>query len=188
MGTFKPLMHLGAKTLLEHCVTLFNDNGIHEIIVVAGHRAEDIKAETKRLGCFHALNTQFQDGMFSSIQVGVRALSRHCDAFFLLPVDIPMVQAATVKRLVEAHDDKPFTPVYYPEHHSRRGHPPLISACLAEEILTYDGPAGMRGFLENYEDQSQTVTVEDQFILMDADTREQFFALASLSATKNTIP
>ena len=47
------------------------------------------------------LNENYNDGMFSSVQVGVRALNPS-EAFFILPVGIPFVQENTVHTLIAA--------------------------------------------------------------------------------------
>lgn len=180
MGEFKPLIALGSKTMLEHCVALFRDNGIEEIIAVAGHRADRIRAEANRLNISSTVNPQFKDGMFSSIQAGVRILPPYCDAFFLLPVDIPLVQPGTVEQLLKAHASDASVPVHYPVYQQRRGHPPLINSQLTEDILTYSGTCGMRGLLRNYEGQACDIKVDDQYIVMDADTKEELAHLISV--------
>ena len=40
MGELKGLLSLGGRTLLEHCVALFRDCGIEDVVVVTGHRAD----------------------------------------------------------------------------------------------------------------------------------------------------
>ncbi|MBW2466971.1 MAG: nucleotidyltransferase family protein [Deltaproteobacteria bacterium] len=174
---FKPLLEIDGKSLFEHVYGLFADSGIDDIVTVVGHRSADLIPVVKAVSSRYVINYQYQDGMFSSIQKGAEELKGACDAFFLLPVDIPFVRPATIHGLVAEYSKDPLTLVCYPQFNSRRGHPPLIDGRLAEQILTYDGQDGMRGFLKQHKDRSRMVSVDDPFILKDIDTEEDLSAV-----------
>lgn len=180
MEKFKPLLHIGGKTLIEHVVGLFKSCGITKIITVAGHRAEDLIPSLVAASSDYVINYDFNDGMFSSVQTGVKRLKNECDACFLLPVDIPLVRPATIRKLLDIYDDDSAASVYYPTFQARRGHPPLIASNLINPILEYHGKDGLRGLLHRYNESAVEVPVSDPFILMDADTPED---LAYLETT-----
>ena len=75
------------------------------------------------------MNEQFDRGMFSSVQAGVRALSPDSDAFFMLPVDICLVRPQTIKKLLEAYYGGKGK-IVFPTFRGRRGHPPLVERRL----------------------------------------------------------
>jgi CTP:molybdopterin cytidylyltransferase MocA len=174
MHAFKPLLQIAGKTVLEHAVELFERTGIQEIITVVGHRSDELIPVVERTRSRWVLNHGFQDGMFSSIQRGVHALRKSCDAFFLLPVDILFVRPSTIHMLLDAFQRDTSVLVCYPQFNAQRGHPPLIDTCLADEILAFSGKGGMREFLRKYEKQAGMVPVDDASILMDVDTPEDF--------------
>lgn len=175
MKEFKPLLRVGGKRLIEHAITLFAGLGIPSVTVV-GHRSQELMPIIARTSSRAIFNQNFQDGMFSSIQCGVKELSAY-ETFFLLPVDIPLVHAETIAQLLSARGEHPSHLIYYPQYLGKRGHPPLISTKLIPEILGYSGTDGMRGLLRNYANKSINVPVADRFITMDADTREDFYHL-----------
>jgi molybdenum cofactor cytidylyltransferase len=168
MGAFKPLLRLGEASLLGHCRALFAAAGLEEMLVVVGHRAGDTIAEAEFLGMKWTLNPEYRDGMFSSIRCAAAALPEDIDAFFVLPVDIPLIRAATLRMMLAAFpgDDK----VLYPVFAGRRGHPPLVPVSLIPAILDNDGTGGLRGLLRQY--RSAGIAVWDEGIHMDADTPE----------------
>jgi CTP:molybdopterin cytidylyltransferase MocA len=170
MGDFKPLMDLGGTTVLERCVRLFRESGVHSVLVVTGHRAPEVQAEAGRLGVRTVHNPDYEEGMFSSVRTAVSRVPGH-DAFFILPVDIPLIRPATVVRLLDAYDGR----VAYPVFDGERGHPPLIPAGLVGAILEHDGRGGLQTVLEGAE--SLDVPVWDRGSLMDADTPDDFAAL-----------
>lgn len=177
MEDFKPLLKIANKTMIEHTITLFEHGGVEDIMVVLGHRAEEVVPVVEKTTARWLRNTRFSEGMFSSIQCGVEGLHSSADAFFLLPVDIPLVTPATLLKLLDYYQSDSVKRILYPSFRGRRGHPPLIAADLAKSILAYEGTGGMRGFLRNYEDQAGEVAVTDRFVAMDADTPAQFSLL-----------
>lgn len=177
MQGFKPLLEVADKPLIEHAIGLFQSTGLAEIITVVGHHAEQLIPVLASTASEYVVNSNYRQGMFSSVQKGVANRNPDWHAFFLLPVDIPLVQPDTIEVLAEAFRHNPEIAVCYPRHQNRRGHPPLISRRLAGEILTYAGPGGLRGLLRQYEEQALDVPVDDPFILRDADSRQDLAAL-----------
>jgi CTP:molybdopterin cytidylyltransferase MocA len=145
MGTLKPILKLGDKTILERTIRLFRDLGIEYVIVVVGHGAEETMPIAHDCGARAIMNRQFDRGMFSSVQAGAEALRPESEAFFVLPVDIPLVRSQTIRDLLEAYQvgkSKIVVPVF----RGKRGHPPLISTTYRNQILLYSGDDGLRGF------------------------------------------
>ncbi len=174
---FKPLLRIGEKTLAEHTIELFKNAGIDEIVTVVGHGSAKLIPVVKAASSHHVINDQYHAGMYSSIQQGVKALRHPCDAFFLLPVDIPLVRPTTVRQLSDAFHKRPSSMVCYPQFQSRRGHPPLINSRLIDEILSYNGQGGLRELLRYHQDHALSIPVEDPFIRLDADTHEDLLLL-----------
>lgn len=170
MKGFKPLLRIVSKRLIEHAIELFDTCGI-PCVTVVGHRSSELVPTIAQTSSQIVYNRNYQDGMFSSIQRGVQELSAY-EAFFLLPVDIPLVQPSTIQNLLMARKKNNNLLVYYPEFQGRTGHPPLISTKLIPEILSHDGPDGMRGLLRKCASSSIGVKVDDQFVAQDADTSE----------------
>ncbi|MBI5784425.1 MAG: NTP transferase domain-containing protein [Rhodocyclales bacterium] len=179
MGSFKPLAPLAGKSALEWTVAACRDGGVADIGVVTGHRAADLAPELKRLKVAALHNPAFDTGMYSSIRAGLASLAPEVDACFLLPVDIPLVRASTVRALAERYAAIR-TPLVYPAFRGQRGHPPLIGRELFAEILAGDGTGGLRAVLQRH--QADVVAVADQSILLDMDTPEDHARLAARAA------
>lgn len=169
MEGFKPLLKIGEKTLIEHAIARLESAGVDEIVIVLGHRAEELIPVVETTSARWLLNPCYLDDMFTSIQCGVSAYRNANNAFFVLPVDTPLVHPATVVRLQKIFRRDCAT-ICYPTYNGRRGHPPLIDTSLTQEILAYNGTGGLRGLLRRFEKQARNVEVEDPFVTMDADT------------------
>lgn len=177
MDGFKPLLTIRGKKLIEHVADLFKEAGIDDLVTVVGHRSAELIPVVEAVSSRWVVNLHYSEGMFSSVQCGVKVLRGSCDAFFLLPVDIPLVSPSTISALLDGLKKNPAAPVCYPQFQSRRGHPPLVATSLIDTILEYDGQGGMRGMLRGYEGRAMTVEVEDRFIIEDIDTRADLVRL-----------
>ena len=178
MGRFKPLLPLGSgetakQNVLERQICLFQRPEIQEIRVVTGHRAEEIEGIARSMGVETVFNPDYAEGMFSSVITGLRSLHDTCNAFFVMPVDIPLVTPDTISLLLDAWQaNKPA--VVYPGFQGVRGHPPLISMAIRDQILDWPGHQGLRGALESVEDRAMDVETQDRYILMDMDYPEDY--------------
>jgi molybdenum cofactor cytidylyltransferase len=168
-GEFKPLLPLGTETIIERVVRLFQGNGIDDIRVVIGHRRAELIPLLQRLGIRWVHNADYRKGMLSSVKVGLRHLRPDREAFFLLPVDIPLVRPRTLSALIRAFAGGKGK-ISYPTFRGRRGHPPLIAKGYVESLLAWNGEGGVRAFLERYDPEASEVPVADEYVLFDVDT------------------
>ncbi|MDQ5986230.1 MAG: Molybdenum cofactor guanylyltransferase [Syntrophus sp. SKADARSKE-3] len=192
MGTLKPLMSIGKETLIERAARLFREAGITEIVAVLGHEAERIMPALVQSGVCPVINADYSDGMFSSVQTGVRAFPPYCRAFFLLPVDMPLVRSETIGLLLESftlaslpalnlekaevkgEGGGKYGLVCRPCYQDRRGHPPLISTALIPDILAFDKPGGLRAVIAFHCRRIVDVLCDDPGILIDIDTPDDY--------------
>lgn len=176
MGAFKPLLPLGKGTVLETIVTVFQEAGVPEIMVVAGYRSEEVLSRLAGTPARCLLNEDFDAGMFSSVKSGLRGLDPGVQAFFVHPVDIPLIRPWTLRRLLEIHQETGRR-IVYPCYRGTRGHPPLIASSLAGRIALWQGPGGLGGALAQWESQACEVEVADRHILFDLDTPGDYRSL-----------
>ncbi len=178
MGDLKPLLPLGGRPAVVRAAETLLGAGIRDVVVVVGYRSEEVMAALDGLPVRTALNEDYVSGMFSSVRRGIQAIWPSARAFFLLPADIPLVSADTLRSLACAlfeHDMRP--EIVYPCRMGHHGHPPLISTVLRDRIIDWDGPGGLRGVLERRQDRALNLEVDDPGILMDMDTRDDYLRL-----------
>ena len=173
MGKFKPLLPLGNKTVIEQVVATFLRAGVRDIRVVLGYKARDVIAVLENPAVSWSINEEYQSEMFNSVKKGADGLKHDTVAFFILPVDIPLVRPQTL-RLLMGSLRKDVRQIIYPTFLGQRGHPPLIPRQYAGELSRWSGNDGLKGFLESYDHGSIDVPVFDAGILMDMDTPEQY--------------
>ena len=100
MQDFKPLLEIGGQTVADRVISGFLSHNV-EVLLVTGWRREDLVTGIRHDGIRIVENPDYEAGMFSSVRAGVRHLSPHHRAFFIMPVDIPLVRPQTIGRLLE---------------------------------------------------------------------------------------
>lgn len=176
----------GAKhcSALEALARLYREAGVRDVIAVSGHHAAEVEAAARSLGLVTARNPEPEQGMFSSVRVGLRAVAADCDWIFVHPVDVPLVRPLTVRALLEGARAMPRT-VLIPGFEGREGHPPLLPAGFAKNILAHRGGQGLRGALAAL--PRRLMEVADSFILEDMDRPEDYARLRALAPRRATL-
>ena len=175
MGDFKPLLPFRGKTLIENTIDSILSSGAHQVVVVTGHRADELEAilsEKYEGRVILTRNCEFSTtDMLHSIQIGCQAMPE-CDAFFLLPGDMPVVESATFRKVLAQRDGT--LGVIFPTLDGYRKHPPLVDYRLIPQILGFHGDGGLRRFWQEQEALITTVAVDDAGVWMDLDTQEDY--------------
>lgn len=177
MARFKQLMQIGNRTMAERVVVNFQQAGIEDIVMVTGYRSKQVEKELRNFGVTFLRNEQYETTqMFDSAKIGLEYFKDRCDKVLFCPVDIPFFTEKTVSALLKQAGD-----VVSPVHNGKSGHPILIQARLIPEILQYQGDGGLRCALRSIKSLKHVrVPVEDEAVVMDADTREDFQRLVDL--------
>jgi len=182
MGRFKPLLPLFNHTVLEQVVSCYKQAGIADIFTVIGHRAEDLKRHIGQPEVTPVFNKLFGNGMFTSVQAGIRMLDNKFDAFFVHPVDIPLVRPETIQTLIRSFSEKPGR-IQIPCFDHQPGHPPLIPIEYGPVVLNSKGDGGLKAVLEDLKHNTVMIEVCDEHILFDIDYPHDYEALLTRSLT-----
>ena len=177
---FVPLMCVGDKPVLLHLVQLLQDAHAAPVAVVAGYRADQVQRalEDEKVILLRNYGFHSQD-MLSSLQLGLKALSGKCDRVLILPADLPLVLPRTLRQLLSSSCD-----LVIPTCGGRPGHPILIGKALFPSVLQYHGPDGLRGAIDAAGITPEYLAVDDEAVLLDANTEEDFRLLQALNAKR----
>jgi molybdenum cofactor cytidylyltransferase len=175
MKQFKPLLPLGETTITDHVIATFLKVNV-DVFLVVGHRRDAIINSIKNRNIKIIYNPDYKQGMFTSVQAGIKHLKPKHQAFFILPVDIPLVRPATIRRLMDTAGENPGR-IIYPVFRGKRGHPPLIPSVLAPTIMEWERGGGLKAVLKSQEELAVEIEVPDSTILFDIDTPDDYTAL-----------
>jgi CTP:molybdopterin cytidylyltransferase MocA len=172
MGAFKPLLPFGDRTVIEACVANLQAADVSDIIVVVGHRAEDIRAHLTTLDLTFALNPDPDSAMGVSIACGVESVPAAAGGLLIALVDHPGVPAEVIKAVVNAWRNG--AQLVQPEYEGHGGHPVLVDLAYRKELLTLDPAGGLRSFFAAHRAEVRRVPVRSPYVARDMDTWEDY--------------
>ena len=137
---------------------------------MVGHHKAEIEGHVPP-GTPVIYNPDYEQGMITSLQAGIRALPHEATAALLFLVDHPLVQRDTIELLV-----RNVAPgrIILPTFQGRRGHPVLFASDIFQEILSLTTSQGANIVVRKDPTRVVEVSVDFPGILVDVDTPEDF--------------
>jgi CTP:molybdopterin cytidylyltransferase MocA len=169
MGRPKALLQFKDRTFLEHVLGAIEGAGIiHTAVVVGHHRSEIVSALNLPTVVF---NPDYEQGMSTSVQAGIRVLPAGLRGVGIFLVDHPLIDATTVRLLAARLEPGR---IVLPFHEGRRGHPVFFSEELFGEILALRTDQGLNVTVRRDPTRVIEVPVANAGVLRDIDTPEEF--------------
>jgi molybdenum cofactor cytidylyltransferase len=170
MGKPKALLPLRGKTFLDNILDAISESSIDQTIVVVGHHRAEIEQHT-RTSVEIVFNADYERGMVTSFQAGIRALAPQTGGAALFLVDHPVVDSRTIELLIaEIAPGRIVVPVF----EGRRGHPVLFGSQILQEFLALPSSQGANIVVRKDPSRIVQVPVIAPGILVDVDTPEDF--------------
>jgi molybdenum cofactor cytidylyltransferase len=166
MGSNKLLLEVGGKRVLDHILSKLKTI---PTVVVLGHRPEDIRGLVEAQGVNTVHNPDYERGMTTSFQVGLRALPDDTEAVFMVLSDTFGFKLELLARMIEALDENDYALVVSPIYESKRGHPVLFRRAILDSFLKMGGDETMKDVVNRHE--ARHIYVEsDIWTTIDLDT------------------
>jgi len=175
MGAFKPLLPFSDKTVIECCIDYLREGGVETIVVVLGHRAEEVRKRLSRLPVTFAVNPDPNSEMGASIAAGVRELPETAQAVLIALSDHPAVPATVVRSVIQEWEQG--ARLVVPTWQNRGGHPVLVDIGFRSELLQLSASGGLRSLFDAHSNEVKRLAVDSPFIARDMDTWDDYRAL-----------
>lgn len=164
------------RTIIEHIVEQLIKSRLDPIVVVTGHQAKEVKAKLDQWDVQVVHNKAYQSGeMLSSLKVGLNAMPASATAALLVLGDQPAIQPKVVNRVLLAYAEHGHDLVI-PSYDMKRGHPVLLGRRYWPDLLALPGNATPRNLYNRHADRIHYVTVDNDSILRDVDTPQDYEA------------
>lgn len=173
MGTLKQLLPYGDRTVVEQVVSVLLIARVDEIVVVLGHRHDEVRQVLERWPVRVTYNPHYRDGMFTSIRHGWSQVQSESDAVLHVLVDQPQLQASVVRKLIATYRELR-SGIHVPTFGTRRGHPILLDARYRSEVLGMGDGLTMRDFMKSHAAEVREMPVDTDTILRDMDTPQEY--------------
>jgi molybdenum cofactor cytidylyltransferase len=147
LGRPKQLLDLAGKPVLQHVIETLRSARVDEIVVVLGHRADEIAAvvPATRLARV-AVNSDYSAGQSTSLRTGLMAASDRSQAAVILLGDQPGIRMQAVTAVLDAWRGGGVVAVQA-AYRGVPGHPVLFDRSVWPELERAEGDEGARGVL-----------------------------------------
>lgn len=171
-GESKQLLSHRGQTLVRRITDIAISLQAGPVVVVLGANHDRIQTELTDLSVNMPLNTDWQEGLASSIRVGLAALADEpVDAFFVLLTDQPYVTADLLQQLMATRQQtgRGIVACRYAEA-GHLGVPALFDIRYSTEFMHLSGDVGARKLIQQY--AADCAEVLFPLASVDLDTRQ----------------
>jgi len=162
--------------LVRRAVEAALGSRLDELIVVVGHAVDAVLAALADLDLRAVINPDFAAGQSTSVRQGLAHVSPSARGAMFLPCDQPLLSAALVDRLIEAHA-RHAASIVSPSFLGRHGTPVLWDRCFFPELASLRGDTGGRSLLQHHQQERVLVPLDDEAPLLDVDTADDLARL-----------
>ena len=194
MRSLKALLDWQGRPLIIHQIAALRAGGADEVVVVLGHRADELQARIGANSDVYAagnvscvINRDYLRGKTTSIIAGLRAISDPPPAgnsegsILLLNVDQPR-SPAVIRQVLDAHHANPDALITIPTCGGQGSHPIVTRRLYAEMIAITEATQGMRALTERHRQRTQRPELGHPELLWDVNTPEQYEAAQNAAA------
>lgn len=173
MGMPKQLLTLGNKTFIRIVTENVLAAAVDEVLVVTGTLEQAVHAAISDLPVKVVYNPRYEQGQGTSLTLGIQSIDERASAFLVLMADQPLITASIINRSIEAFTRSSCLALR-PTYKSLPGHPVVFSASMRAELEALKGDEGARQILKKLGDKVRYLPVQDEAVVFDIDTPEDF--------------
>jgi CTP:molybdopterin cytidylyltransferase MocA len=173
-GRPKALAAAGDKTFITQILQALAAAGVGETVVVARPGDEGLEDEVDRAGpaVRIVVNPDPERGQLSSLLTGVDAIDRSdIDGAIVLLVDMPLVSASAIRRVIDASRSSPAA-IVRAVHSGRHGHPVVFKRETFDALRAADPSVGAKAVVHAM--RVEDVEVGEPGVIEDVDTPEDY--------------
>ncbi|MDQ0391016.1 nucleotidyltransferase family protein [Labrys monachus] len=173
-GPSKLLLDVGGEPMIRRTARNALAMRPAEMVVVTGHRADEVAAALAGLPVRLVFNPDYAEGQQGSVVAGLRALRSTCDAVMVMLGDQPLVTPSHLASLIAHYRTLANGAILIPCHRGRRGNPVLFAAGHIAAVAGRAVDIGCRKLIERHPEAVVRLECEDPVFTQDCDTQEDY--------------
>lgn len=171
----KLLLPFRTKTVIRYVIENIIAAGLDEVIVVLGHEAEKVKVALTNLSVKFVLNENFEKGMTTSIQSGIKNATGA--GYMICLSDMVMITSGEYSLMKDKflqqleHDS---ACICLPRYNSEKGNPVIFSSHYSDAILQHREMEGCKTIVQQNKDHIYWIEMNTRHVLQDMDSPEDY--------------
>ena len=162
------------KYLINHILNTLVKSKVKNIFLVLGFqnlKVRKIIIKSEKIKCIY--NKKYKSGLSSSIQTGIKKISKKNIGFLIVHADIPLVSKKIINVLCSAVKNKNkeiFVPVYM----KKLGNPLAFKYSMIKSLQKIKGGKGAKKIIKTNKSKIKLIKVNSKSILIDFDQLQDF--------------
>lgn len=177
-GRAKPLIERDGVPLVRRVVQALLEAGVGEVVVVVGHRSDEVAWAVNDLPVPVVVNDDYAAGHTRSLRMGLAAMPDTVTAVLVALADQPLLEAADVRAVIDTYAHRGSARAVVPRVQQRRGHPVMLDASARAEILRGNAGYGAREWLDEHPDEVAWLDSANLHYVEDVDFPEDLERIA----------
>jgi molybdenum cofactor cytidylyltransferase len=173
-GSFKQLLEFRGESLLRRAARTSSELLEGRVIVVHGPKPTKCQRELSGVDVAHAINTNWEHGVATSLRTGVRALPEDCAAVLVLLCDQPLIGADEIRALLRAWAAAPER-IAASAYAETLGVPAVFPRQYFPQILQLSGDRGAKSVIEANVANVTAVPIPEA--ALDIDTQDDYASM-----------
>ena len=178
LGRPKQLLDWFGKPFIKQLTHLAKQADLDPVVVVTGSSYAEIEAAIQDDDVIVERNDSWQDGQSSSMQAGCKALDKaKVDGFIIFLCDQPQVPLDLLERMIKEAQRNDID-IVATSVQGKICPPTLFKTKCMDGIMSLKGDQGGRVLFKEY--RTQILDWQDERLLQDSDTEEDYLKLLNL--------
>ncbi len=168
-GETKQLLDFAGEPVIRRVAGEACRSLLGEVVVVVGHNARAVEAAVVGLDLRSVRNSQYREGLSSSIAAGIQSIDQEAEAALFMTADQPFLSKEVINRIVSRYTQTKAA-IVVPSFEGQRGSPVLFQRRLFARLQALREDQGGREIVRSCPELVEAVELESGQPLADMDT------------------
>mgnify|MGYP001150932397 FL=1 len=173
-GQNKLLKKYKKKYLINHILNTLVKSKVKNIFLVLGFqnlKVRKIIIKSEKIKCIY--NKKYKSGLSSSIQTGLKKISKKNIGFLIVHADMPLVSKKIINVLCSAVKNKN-KEIFVPVYKKKLGNPLAFKYSMIKSLQKIKGGKGAKKIIKTNKSKIKLIKVNSKSILIDFDQLQDF--------------
>jgi molybdenum cofactor cytidylyltransferase len=173
-GQNKLLKKYKKKYLINHILNTLVKSKVKNIFLVLGFqnlKVRKIIIKSEKIKCIY--NKKYKSGLSSSIQTGLKKISKKNIGFLIVHADMPLVSKRIINVLCSAVKNKN-KEIFVPVYKKKLGNPLAFKYSMIKFLKKIKGDKGAKKIIKTNKSKIKLIKVNSKSILIDFDQLQDF--------------
>ena len=162
------------KALINHSLQALLKSKVDKIVIVLGYQNKEVrKVIKKNKKNIFVLNKKFRLGMSSSINIGLKKISKKDKGFIIVQSDMPFIKTSDINKIYNSISKKRHL-VHALKFKNKIGNPIGFDSSVLTKFKKMKGDVGAKFMVKRLKNNTNFIKVLSKKVFKDLDLRKDF--------------